>query len=148
MSMVERDYFLRMIQRLAEAIGRAMRLRNTGQLDEALRVVRETVDALFGPLTRTLDVLDAQGAASLLGDRHKIAAYAALTAEEAAIHEAHGEPKRAGPALRRALALYLESFLLAGEADAPTREAITALRTRVDATRLPERHRSALDKLG
>lgn len=148
MSIVERDYFLRMIQRLAEAIARAARLRNVGQLDDALRVVRETVDALFGPLARTLDALDPQGAASLLGDRHKIAAYAALTAEEAAIHEARGEPKRARPTLRRALALYLESVVLAGGADVPTRDAITALRLRVDAARLPERYRNVLDKLG
>lgn len=148
MSMVERDYILRMIQQLAAALGRILGLKRAGKLDEALAAVRETADGIFGPLLCTLDALDAQSAGSLLGSREKIDAYAALTAEEGAIHELKGAPRRALSAQRRALELYLEAARLGPEISAEARVAIQALRAMVGEDRLAERYQKGLAALG
>jgi len=148
MSLRQRDYILRMIEQLAEAIGRIAGLRRAGQLDEAELLVRTTADGLFGPMRDMLDRLDAAGAATLLGDHEKIGAYAALCAEQAEILELRG---RAAPALaeqRRALELYLEAVSRAPEGSPRAQEAARALLGRLDAARLPERYRALAAKLG
>lgn len=106
MSMMERDYILRMIQQLAQALGRILGLKKAGKLEEAMQAVQATADGIFGPMRRTLDALDEQSAARLLGSREKIEAYAALTAEEASIHALMGDARRARSGERRARALY------------------------------------------
>jgi hypothetical protein len=144
MGMLERDYILRMIQQLAQALGRILGLKRAGKLDEALLEVRATADGIFGPMRRTLEAIDAQSAASLLGNREKIEAYAALTAEEASIHELLGDARRARGGERRALSLYLEVAILGQEASEGARAAIEELRRKVDESRLPPRYREAL----
>jgi hypothetical protein len=148
MSLRQRDYILRMIEQLAEAIGRIAGLRRAGQLDEAELLVRGTADGLFGPMRDMLDRLDAAGAATLLGDPEKIGAYAALCAEQAEILDLRG---RAGQALaerRRALELHLEAVSRAPEGNPRAEEAARALLGRVGAARLPERYRGLAAKLG
>src|SRR3954469_16777004 len=130
MAMAERDYILRMIQQLAQALARVLGLKKAGKLDEALDAVGETADGIFGPLLRTLDALDAQSAASLLGSREKITAYAALTAEEGSIHELQGDERRSRERARRALTLYLEAALRGPTRSAEERAAIDALRAK------------------
>jgi hypothetical protein len=147
MSMVERDYILRMIQQLTQALARIFGLKRAGKLDEALSVVRATADGIFGPLLRTLDALDAQSAARLLGSREKIAAYAVLTAEEGSIHAQKGDERSSRERSRRALTLYLEAALLGPAINAEERAAIEALRAKVDETRLAPRYREALAAL-
>jgi hypothetical protein len=147
MSMVERDYILRMIQQLAQALARVLGLKRAGKLDEALAAVRETADGIFGPLLRTVDALDAQSAASLLGSREKIDAYAALTEEEGSIHALKGDERRAGACFRRALTLYLEAAWKGPEISEKERAAIHALREKVDHTRLAPRYQKALAEL-
>jgi hypothetical protein len=147
MSIMDRDYILKMIRQLAQALARIMRLRTSGELEEALLLVRTTSEGLFGPLARTLPELDAASAASLLGSRERIDAYAALTAEEAAIHETKREAKRARALHRRALELRLEAARLPGELGEEARAAIAELRAKVDEPRLDARYRSALARL-
>jgi hypothetical protein len=144
MSMNERDYVLRMIQQLARSLGRILGLKSAGKLQEALKETRAIGDGIFGPMRAALDALDEQSAASLIGSREKIEAYATLTAEEASIHELLGDARRAASGERRALSLYLEAGMLRGEASDASREAITALRGKVDVSRLAARHRKAL----
>ncbi len=143
MSMFEQDYVLRMIQQLAQAIARIAGFKKAGKLDEALSEVRETADGIFGPLLRTLDAVDAQSAAGLLGNREKIEAYARLTAEEASIHDLMGDARRARAGERRALLLYLEAAILGQAPSADARAAIEALRRKVDEGQLPPRYREA-----
>jgi hypothetical protein len=145
MSIGRKDYILRMIEQLAAAIAGVAGLKEAGQLDDALRLVRETADGIFGPLLRTLDEVDSATAASLLGDGEKVAAYAALLAEQADIHERKGDARRARSDHRRALEVYLE---LAPPRDDRARAAIQGLRTKVDEGRLAERYRSALRATG
>lgn len=148
MSFRQRDYLLRMIEQLAEAIGRIAGLRRAGQLDEAELLVRTTADGLFGPMRDMLDRLDAAGASTLLGDDEKIGAYAALCAEQAEILELRGRAAQALAERRRALELYLEAVSRAPGDSARAREGARALLARVDAARLPERYRALAARLG
>ena len=79
MSLVERDYVLRMIQLLARAIARILGLKQAGRLEEALEEVQTTADLIFGSMRSTLDAIDPQSAARLLTSGEKIEAYATLT---------------------------------------------------------------------
>lgn len=148
MSIRQRDYILRMIEQLAEAVGRIAGLRRAGQLDEAELLVRTTADGLLGPMRDMLDRLDAAGAATLLGDHEKIGAYAALCAEQAEILELRGRTAQAPAERRRALELYLEAVSRASEGNPRAQEGARALLGRVDAARLPERYRALAAKLG
>ncbi|MGK4007350.1 hypothetical protein WMF31_32310 [Sorangium sp. So ce1036] len=148
MSLRQRDYILRMIEQLAEAIGRIAGLRRAGELAEAHRVLRETADGLFGPMRDMLDRVDAAGAATLLGDHEKIGAYAALCAEQAAILEAQGRGAQAAAERLRALELHLEAVRRAPEDNPRAREGARALLGQVDVTRLPDRYRALAAELG
>jgi hypothetical protein len=147
MSMLERDYVLRMIQLLAIAIGRVIGLKRAGKLEEALEAVRLTADEIFGTMLTTLDAIDPQSAARLLYGREKIEAYALLTAEEASILDLMGDAAQAKNGQRRALSLYLEAVLLGEEVSEDTTTAIADLRSKVDEGRLPQRYRDALASL-
>ncbi|WP_437571535.1 hypothetical protein [Sorangium sp. So ce542] len=148
MSFRQRDTILRMIEQLAEAIGRIAGLRRAGQLDEAELLVRTTADGLFGPMRDMLDRIDAAGAATLLGDPEKIGAYAALCAEQAEILELRGRAAQALAEQRRALELHLEAMSRAPEGNPRAEEAARALLGRVDAERLSARYRTLAARLG
>lgn len=144
MSLVERDYVLRMIQLLARAIARILGLREAGKLKEALEEVQTTADTIFGSMRSTLDVIDPQSAARLLTNGDKIEAYATLTAVEASIRDVMGDAELARSGERRALSLYLEALVLEGRLSDDARAAIGALRGRVDESTLPQRYQEAL----
>jgi hypothetical protein len=144
MSLVERDYVLRMIQLLARAIARILGLREAGKLEEALEEVQTTADTIFGSMRSTLDVIDPQSAARLLTNGEKIEAYATLTAVEASIRDVMGDAELARSGERRALSLYLEALVLEGRLSDDARAAIGALRGRVDESTLPQRYQEAL----
>jgi hypothetical protein len=127
MGMIQRDYVLRLIQQLAQALARIAGLKRSGQLDEALDDVGTTLDDLLGPLRQTLDAIDARSAARLLTDRERIEAYALLTAEEASILELMGHRARAGAGAQRALALLLEAQVLGHTLSADAVEAVARL---------------------
>jgi hypothetical protein len=148
MSMIERDYVLRMIQLLARAVARIFGLKRAGQLEEALEAVSDTVDEIFGTLRTTLDAIDPQSAAKLLSNQEKIEAYALLTVEAASILELMGEPMRAESGYRRALSLYLEAVLLELTISDNASDAIAALRSKVDQRTLPQRYQDALASRG
>lgn len=144
MSLVERDYVLRMIQLLARAIARILGLKQAGKLEEALEEVQTTADMIFGSMRSTLDAIDAQSAARLLTNGDKIEAYATLTAEEASIRELMGDATRARSGERRALSLYLEALILEGSISDDARGAIGDLRNKVDERTLSQRYQDAL----
>lgn len=144
MSIGRKDYILQMIEQLTAAVASVVGLKEAGKLDDALRLVRETADGIFGPLLRTLDEVDSATAASLIGDSEKVAAYATLLAERADIYERKGDTRRARADHRRALEMYLERARLAPPLDDGTRAAIETLRTKVDEACLAERYRNAL----
>jgi hypothetical protein len=144
MSLVERDYVLRMIQLLARAIARILGLKQAGRLEEALEEVQTTADLIFGSMRSTLDAIDPQSAARLLTSGEKIEAYATLTAEEASIRELMGDAEVARSGERRALSLYLEALILEGRLSDDARAVIGALCGKVDESTLSKRYQEAL----
>ncbi len=146
MSILRRDYILRLIEQFAEALGRILGLRKAGNLDEARDLLRSTADGIFGPLMMMLERVDAGGAAALLGSAEKISIYAALTAEEAEIAQDSGDLRKALAGRRRALELYLEASRL-GSLDARARDSVESLRQTVDENRLEGRYRDLIARL-
>ena len=144
MGVHERDYILRLIQLLAQAVARIFGLKRAGKLDEALEAVSLTVDEIFGTLRITLDAIDPQTAAMLLADHERLKAYALLTAEEASILELMGNAARAKGGYIRALLLYLEMAIREEKPHEDVSAAIAHLRHAVDESKLPQRYRDAL----
>ena len=144
MAAYERDYILRLIRQLAQALARIAGLKKEGKTEEALEVVRETADAIFGPMLRTLEEIDTRSAASLMGNPEKLHALAVLSAEEGDILASKGEVQAARFKHRRALELYLEEVLLSSETNADAQSAIASLRGKVDESRLPARYQAML----
>lgn len=146
MSMARRDYILRLIEQFGELLAKIMGLRKTGKLDEAEKLASETADGIFGSLRKMIDQVDPSSAAALLGSSEKLSVYAALTAEDAEIAAARGDPRRARARRRRALELFLEASRM-GALDGPSRATVELLRQTVDVERLDDRYRELLASL-
>jgi hypothetical protein len=108
MSLVQRDYLMRMIEQCAVAIAEIAALIRTGEFDLALIVVRKTSDLVLGNLGPVFERLDAASVVDLIGkhDLDRVRMYAALLAEEGTIRELRGETARAKYCFSRALDLY------------------------------------------
>jgi hypothetical protein len=149
MSLADRDYLLRMIQRVAQAIAAALGKRAEGQLDEALALLERARAEIFGAIRSALDAVDPASVNTMLSEADKVRAYARFLAVEADLRDDRGEARAAAAARRRALAVLLEmAAARAGELGAEDREAIAALAAKVDAARLTERQRATLSGLG
>jgi hypothetical protein len=107
-SVVQRDYLMRMIEQCAAAIAEIAALIRSGEFDLALVVVRKTSDLVLGNLAPVFERLDAASVVDLVGkfDLDRVRMYAALLAEEGTIRELHGEDSRAKFCFGRALELY------------------------------------------
>jgi hypothetical protein len=107
-SVVQRDYLMRMIEQCAAAIAEIAALIRAGEFDLALILVRKTSDLVLGDLQPVYERLDATSVVDLIGklDLDRVRMYAALLAEEGAIRERRGEMPRAQYCFRRALDLY------------------------------------------
>ena len=88
------DYVMRLVKQLAEVVARLLKLRAEGDEEKVKQVLADACVELFGVEHRVLHMLDAHSAASLLGDKAKVDAYAKLL-------DAAGDTARA-EALRRA----------------------------------------------
>jgi hypothetical protein len=108
MSLVQRDYLMRMIEQCAAAIAEIAALIRAGEFDLALIVVRKTSDLVLGNLGPVFERLDAASVVDLIGkhDLDRVRMYAALLAEEGTIRELRGETARAQYCFSRALDLY------------------------------------------
>jgi len=107
-SIVQRDYLVRMIEQVAAAVAEIAALIHDGEFDLALIVVRKTSDLVLGNLLPVLERLDATSVVDLIGkyDLDRVRMYAALLAEEGTIRERRGETPRAQYCFSRALDLY------------------------------------------
>jgi hypothetical protein len=131
---------------IADVLARVERLQAEGNFDEALRWLRTSASALFGPVALTLQQVDAQSAARLLGSVERICEAAALSAHEGGLAELRGQGNEALACRRKALMLYLEAIMLGCDAG-QVRAAIASLRPKADEWRLGERYRAALASL-
>jgi hypothetical protein len=107
-----RDFVMRMIKQLADALARAMKLRREKKLDEALQALGDVTDQILGVPRPILDSLDPKSAAAMLANPFKVRIYARIVAEEAELAAARGLPADTLRARATALAT------LGGKADA------------------------------
>jgi hypothetical protein len=91
--MIREDFLLRMIQRLAEVIGRIMGLAKAGQTDEALRALEDEKRAQLGMPGEMLNRLPPEELARVLGPE-KSMILAALLDAEADIARMSGDVER------------------------------------------------------
>jgi hypothetical protein len=110
-----------------------VRLVREGQYDPALIVVQRTVDLVLpGPLRAMVEKLKAASVVEVLGpaELERLRMYAALLAEEGALHALRGHHQLAAERSRRALELY-EAAAQAGARLLPADlERVADLRTR------------------
>ena len=108
MSIVQREYLMRIIEQCAAAIAEIAALIRAGDFDLALIVVHKTSDLVLGNLRPVFERLDAASVVDLIGKHEldRVRMYAALLAEEGTIRERRGEMPRAQYCFGRALDLY------------------------------------------
>jgi hypothetical protein len=135
MSIVQRDYLMRMIEQCAAAIAEIAALIRAGEFDLALIVVRKTSDLVLGNLGPVFERLDAASVVDLIGkhDLDRVRMYAALLAEEGTIRELRGETPRAQYCFSRALDLYDAISLSGAQLRTADWERMDLLRPKVQA---------------
>lgn len=108
MSVVQRDYLMRMVEQSAAAMAQIAALILAGEFDLALIVVRRTSDLVLGSLGPAFERLDAASLVDLVGklDLDRVRVYAALLVEEGTIRERSGQIARARYCFTRALDVY------------------------------------------
>lgn len=108
MSVVQRDYLMRVIEQSASAFAEIAALILAGEFDLALIVVRKTDDLVLGNLGPVFERLDAASVVELVGrlDLDRVRIHAALLVEEGTIRERNGQLPRARYCFSRALDLY------------------------------------------
>jgi hypothetical protein len=104
-SYFERDVVRRMIKQLGEIAARIAGLAAERKFDEALSVVRQSEQDLLGPLTATLDAVDARTVRLLLGNDEKLEVWVVLLSERAKLLEAQGQQAAARSVAGRAAEL-------------------------------------------
>jgi len=80
MAVYERDFIMRALKQLVEALARALGLAKEGKVEEARLGLEETCVALLGMEYRTLALVDAAAAAQLLGDPARVFIFARVVA--------------------------------------------------------------------
>jgi len=95
---IKKDFVERMIEQIADAIARLLKLKVEGKHGEALAEVRSVCQEALGMEYEMLVGVDAASAASLLGTPLKVRKLAELVRAEAEVLEAAGE---VGLAVRR-----------------------------------------------
>lgn len=119
---------------MGEALGLILGYIRQGQFDAALIVVQRTVDIVLpGPLRAMVEKLEAESLVAVLGpaELERVRMYAALLAEEGAIHALRGHDQLAAERSRRALDLYAAAAAAGARLLPPDLERVEALRTRL-----------------
>jgi hypothetical protein len=126
--MFERDYVMRAVKQVAEALARVLGLRQLGKQEEADRELDELYRGLVPFDRELLQLLDPQTLVGMIRDPERVHGICRLLAFEADEAEKRSELERAQRGRRRALAL-----LVAGvpELDGDAEELAAALRERV-----------------
>jgi hypothetical protein len=140
MSIVQRDYILRLIEAVAAALARIIRRRDSGDFEGARREAQIATIEFLGPLASIVGSVDSRTAADLVGEGWRLSAWARLLAEDAETLRQMGQPETAQRNDRRACELVLE-VLLRGEAlETDALAALESLRRRVPVESLDPRY--------
>jgi hypothetical protein len=103
--MFERDYVMRAVKQVAQALARVLGLRQLGKQEEADRELDELYRGLVPFDRELLHLLDPQTLAGMIREPERVVAICRLLAFEADEADQRGEPERAQRGRRRALAL-------------------------------------------
>jgi hypothetical protein len=146
---IERDYILRLIKQVVEAVALILRLSRSGRFGAALEVVRQTIALVLGPDHALLERMDPASVVNFVGkfELDRVRLYAVLLAEEGAVHELRGDADRANRCRRRALELYAAGSLAGARLDEADRDRIVQLLVVVDGDAIDSRYREQLDRL-
>ena len=105
----EKDFVMRQIRQLVQAIAQlVLRARTEEQCASGLEGIRTAVEEWLGMSPATLDRLEPASVAQLVREGEVLRTLAWIAAQEAAIHEAAGDPDAARQRRCRAVALYAE----------------------------------------
>lgn len=118
------DFLLRELRKVAEMIARALGFRGSGELPAARTEIDTAYTTLLGQQADLLRMLDAPSAARLIGNPKKIAAFASVTAADAALAADMGNSNAEQHLAARAESLAKEAVNL----DPNDPDAIAALR--------------------
>ncbi|MEP7346880.1 MAG: hypothetical protein ABI877_16525 [Gemmatimonadaceae bacterium] len=144
MSLVQKDYILRLIESIAAAVARVLKRKEAGDLVGARRELDMAIGELLGPSARLAPMMDSRTASQLVGDPRRVAAWATLLREDADLLRLMSRDADAAATEQRALELLLEVWLPDHELAPDALAALEDLRTRVDAQLLDSRYREAL----
>lgn len=103
------DYLLRMIRELGAVMARMLGLRQGGQLHEAAQALDDAEGELLGPLAEAVPRVDSATAAHMIGEPRRIAAWARLLHERAALLRDAGDEPGAAVAAERAREMTAEA---------------------------------------
>ena len=144
MSLVQKDYILRLIESIAAAVARVLRRKEAGDLVGARRELDMAIGELLGPSARLAPMMDSRTASQLVGDAQRVAAWAMLLREDAALLRLLSRDADAVVAERRALELLLELGMRDRGLAPDALATLDDLRSRVDPLALDARYHEAL----
>jgi hypothetical protein len=147
MSIVQRDYILRLIEAVAAALARIIRRRESGDFDGARREAQIATIEFLGPLASIVGSVDSRTAADLVGEGWRLSAWARLLAEDAETLRRMEQPEAAVRNDRRACELLLEVVLHGEELETDAASALERLRPRVPAESLDPRYHEVYARL-
>jgi len=108
MSLVQKDYILRLIETAGAALRRALRRKSDGDLDGARQEIAISTAELLGPAAELLNRVDAATAIDLLADPRRVVLWASLMSVDAAVLRAMKRIEAAESLEQRSAALLNE----------------------------------------
>ncbi len=123
---LKRDYILRIVQQLAEAVARILALRKKGSVAEAIREVEGAAGAIAGMDLRMAAAVDTGTVARHLADPVRMAALARLMHERAGLAGDQGDAAGETTWRRRAVELWRAAEAAGATLDEVAREAVRA----------------------
>lgn len=101
----EDDFILRAVKKLAEFIARALGLASAQKLEEARQTLHDAAGSVLGLELKTLELIDARAAVSLLSDWRRVIVAAQLLHALAQVELRAGDEARAHRYVSQALSL-------------------------------------------
>ena len=145
MSLVQRDFILRMIALVAAAMASIRRRKLEGDVAGARQEVRSATLQLLGPSAVMATMADARTAANLVSDPRRLVLWCHLLNEESDLLRQLGQHAEARAVDTRIVQLLLEAWAREKQWESDTVALLQEVRTRGGGEALDAMHRAALD---
>jgi hypothetical protein len=130
MALVQRDFILRMIEQIANAIARLRKRKAEGDLTGARQEAHHATLELLGPAAAMAMMVDSRTAANLVSDPRRLRLWCLLLEEDSALLREQGKGREAAATDRRIVELLLEAWAREKEWDEATHAVFAAVRAR------------------